>query len=124
MLCLLSALCYHRLFSNEFHRMRLEGISGGYLAQSLHSSRITYSHLPSTIPRQLLDVSNNRDATTFMGNLCQSAVTMTAKKYFLMSEGTSFVSICSHCFLSWHWASMKRTLGHSLCTFPSCIYRY
>lgn len=41
------------------------------------------------------------------------------------SAETSWVPVCVHCLLSWHWAQqLKRAWLHPLCTFPSSIYRH
>jgi len=41
--------------------LRLEGTSGGHLVQASCSSRATWSQLPSTMSRQLLNVSKEGD---------------------------------------------------------------
>ncbi|KAK4818676.1 hypothetical protein QYF61_017421 [Mycteria americana] len=56
--------------------LRLEGSSGGHLVQPPCSSGATYSQLPRTMSRQLLNISKDGDSTTSLGNLCQGSVTL------------------------------------------------
>ena len=37
------------------------------------------------------------------------------------SNSISYVSVCAHCFLSWHWVLLKRAQFCALCTLPSGI---
>jgi len=62
----------------------LEGTSGGHLVKPACSSRTTYSQLPRTMSRWLLNTCKEQESTTSLGNLCQSSATLTVKKYFLM----------------------------------------
>lgn len=50
--------------------------------------------------RLLLKISNEGDSTTSLGNLCQCSVTLSiTKNASLGSDGTSCVSVGSHCLL-------------------------
>lgn len=64
------------------------------------SSRDSQSCLPRTVSRWLLlNISNNRDSTISLGNLCQCSVTLIVKKCFLMfSEAVASGPATGH-----HW---------------------
>lgn len=85
---------------------RLEGPSGGHLAESTCTSRLTSSHFVHTASKQLLKTSKDKDSTT-RGNLHQHPVTRTVRKCLLMfrreppvfqSVPTSSCSVTRH-----HW---------------------
>ena len=48
------------------------------------SSRDTYSRLPRSVFRRLLNISKDGDSATSLGNLCQCSVALIVKKCFLM----------------------------------------
>lgn len=52
--------------------LRLECSSGGHLLQSPCSSRVAQSQLPSTVSRQLFNISKNGESTSSLGNLCSA----------------------------------------------------
>lgn len=56
------------------------------------SSRATQSQLPSAVSKRLLSMSKVGDSTTSLGTLCQSSVTLTGKKCFLMCRGNLLCS--------------------------------
>jgi len=64
------------VFSNLNDSMTSEG----RLLQCHLSSRTTYSRLPRTMSRWLLNVSSMGHSTTSLGNLCQCLVALTLKK--------------------------------------------
>jgi len=73
--------------------LRLERTSESQLVQAPCSSRTTYSQLPRTVSRWLLNISKEGDSTASLGNLCQCSVT--AKKCFLMFRGNLLcLSLC------------------------------
>jgi len=57
----------------HFHKntewLRLEGTSGGHLVQHPWSGEATWSWLPRTVSRQLLNISKEEDFTASLGNL-------------------------------------------------------
>lgn len=65
---------------NLFHR--LEDNSGRHLVQPLCSNRVTHSQLCRTMSRQLSNISNDGDSTTFLGNLCYGLVTLMFRQSF------------------------------------------
>lgn len=75
-------------YSSEFlaHRttawLKLEGISGDYLVQSLWLSRDTHSRFPRTVSRWLLNIFMDRNYTC-LGNLCLCSLTCTVNFYMV-----------------------------------------
>lgn len=80
-----------------------------------HLSRATYSQLPSTMFRQLPNVSKDGGATA---SLFQCLTTLTVKIASWHSDGAS----CAHCLLSWPRAPLKSALLKFLYISPSGIF--
>lgn len=77
------------------------------------SSRATYSQLPRTLLRWLLNISKGGESTTSLCNLFWCSITFTVKKCFLISRHRTFcVSVCAHCLSPCHWAHLKRAWLH------------
>lgn len=70
--------------------------------------------------RWLLRVSGDGDSTTSLGNLCQPSVTLTLKRFFRCSEGTSCVPACARglCPGTGHrWEEPGSVLLHPPCRY-------
>jgi len=64
--------------------LRLEGLFRGPVVQTSCSSKATYSQLPRTISRCLLNIFKEGASTTSLCNLCLCSVTLTIKKVLLL----------------------------------------
>ena len=87
----------HRITESQITEWpSLGGMSKSHLIQCSCSSRTTWSQLPRTISRWLLNVSKDGNPTIAVGNLCQCSVTLTVKKCFLIfRKNISFISLSS-----------------------------
>lgn len=62
--------------------LRLQGTpEGPHLVKSSCSSWATYSWLPRTMPRQVLNITKDRGSTTSLSRLYQCSVILTAKNF-------------------------------------------
>lgn len=63
-------------------------------------SLLAQSRLPQTVYSWVLNISETGVSATSLGNLRQCLTTLTEKREFLILNGISCVSVCTHCFLS------------------------
>lgn len=84
--------------------VRLKQSSGSYLGQRACSNRATYSKLPRTMSRSLLNISNKGHPTKDIpGQLVLILSHPHWKHVSWCSDGMSCVPVCSHCLLSCFW---------------------
>lgn len=55
-----------------------------------------------------LNSSDDGDSKTSQQNLLQCSITLTVKYFLLCLNSVSCISVCAHCFLSWHYTPLKR----------------
>lgn len=78
------------------HRMAdLEGTSGHHLVQSQCPNRVTWSQLPRTVSRQLLNISKDENSMNSLGNLCQCPVILTVTCSLMFTGNHLCFSLCS-----------------------------
>lgn len=101
--------------SNRGLKEPLEVIWSNPLLKQVHSEAASQDNV-----EMALNTSMEGDSVTSMDNLLQ--FTFTGKNVTLCLGGPSSVSICAHCLLFCHWASLRRIWLHLLCTLPSVIH--
>lgn len=77
-----------------------------------------------TMSSQVLSISKDGNSTASPGNLLQYFTRLTVKRSFVLRwNGISYISFCSHCFLSVYWIPLRRVwlwlfclLSRHLCT--------
>lgn len=92
----------------------MKGTSTGHLVQPLSSSRVTYSWLPQTVSRQLLNSSKDEDPSASLGTPCLYSVTLTVKKCFLMFRWNLLFESIASCFVIGHYWKVPG----SICSTP------
>lgn len=95
---------------------------------------VTWSNLPHSMQNhsqppaqdhiQFLHISSDGDLSASLSTPCLCSVTLTAKKDFLHSEGTSCVSVCASCPQSCHWALLTRAWLPHRCAFSVYTHRW
>ena len=100
--------------------VRLDSGSAGatYLLKQGHKEHTTQDCI------QFLNISSEGDSTTSLGNLFQSSVTHTVKRFFLIFRWNFLcISFCP-LPLVLSLGTTEKNLFHPLGTFPSDIYRH
>lgn len=92
---------------------REENRSVHHLVQHPCSSRTTWRQLPRTM-WWLLSISKYEDSIIFLGNLCQSSVTLTGKSASWSSGGTFCISLFALCL----WSCYRAPLRKVWCCLP------
>lgn len=82
------------------------------------SNMATRAECPATLSKWLLNIFKDGVFTTCAAYTPSLAPHRSASQH---SERISCVAVCAHCFMPWHWSSLKRDVVHSLCTLPSSI---
>lgn len=98
----------------------LEGASGDHLVQPHSKTRVSQSRLLRTVSRCVLSISRNGAFTTSLEITVLVFDHLYIKK--VCSNGTSSISVCAHCLLSFHWAT-PRSLLLPLYSLPSGILK-
>lgn len=76
--------------------------------------------LHGTMPRWLLNISEEEGPTTSLGKLCQCSFTNRFLCSWWLTELSVFVCAC--CLLSFHWTPLNRAWLHLLCTLSLKVH--
>lgn len=88
-------------------QLRVDETTGDYLIQPPAQSKVYKSRSHSALPSWVLNISKVRDSPAFQGKLHQ-CWPLRRIFFFLMCKEMSCILVCACCFLSWHWATLRR----------------